>query len=147
LSEPKVANSPLANSNTNPVPPGSPGNTERAAEMERRREAAKKQCRLNNILFVDEIGFEASTDEIIRQRLEEMTEAELMDTLKTQAVFSRFTAKSNGRGFAVNINLSEDGKEFCVCKVVCKRGKRILLRQVTEIRKGQKTKVCLTALM
>jgi Ca2+-binding EF-hand superfamily protein len=110
---------------------------EAAAEQERLRMYALAQCKQTNTLFVDDIGFEDHEE----SEVEHMPDEKLLALLKLPVRAQRFCKKGKPR--AVTVTVSGDGREL-VCTPLegdRKSAIRVLLRDVEELRKGQKTMI------
>eukprot|EP00013_Stygamoeba_regulata_P023382 CAMPEP_0177659408 /NCGR_PEP_ID=MMETSP0447-20121125/17426_1 /TAXON_ID=0 /ORGANISM="Stygamoeba regulata, Strain BSH-02190019" /LENGTH=1211 /DNA_ID=CAMNT_0019164275 /DNA_START=102 /DNA_END=3733 /DNA_ORIENTATION=+ len=108
-----------------------------AAEQERLRMYALAQCKQTNTLFVDDIGFE----ECGESEVEHMPDEKLLALLKLPTRALRFCKKGKPR--AVTLAVSGDGREL-VCTPLegdRKSSIRVMLRDVEELRKGQKTMI------
>lgn len=120
--------------------PSTPADSQRTLgemmqEIDSQISIAKEQCRQQNILFVDELGFE-----FIPQKFSELPEEWFLEELKKATTFVRVFGKR--KTSPTLLVVSQDGRELWVADCKCEKDvTKIPLFQITELRKGQKTKV------
>lgn len=108
--------------------------------IDKQRQLAKDQCKRNNVLFVDDVGFEEMQTKMAA-KVANITQEELVENLKRPTEFTRYKLVGGKvRKRQVQLMMDNTGTELICMDVKGTKSLRIQLLDVTELRKGQKTK-------